>query len=64
MVSYDILFAAWVVSLFGFERFGLALSLGFLYVASNVDQWEEFGALAVVGVAYGVYKSLIKVVES
>lgn len=53
---------AWLISLF-FARFGLHYSLGFLYVASQVGQWEQFAALAVVLVLGALWRELEKTVE-
>jgi hypothetical protein len=62
-MDYGILLMAWFISLF-FARFGLHYSLGFLYVASQVTDWGQFAALAVLLVVGAFWRELQKTVES
>ena len=58
-MDYGILLIAWILSLF-FARFGLHYSLGFLYVASQVTDWQQFAALAVLLVVGALWRELAK----
>jgi hypothetical protein len=61
-MDYGILLMAWIISIF-FARFGLHYSLGFLFVAAHVTQWEQFGALAVVLILGAIWRELQKTAE-
>lgn len=61
-MDYGILLMAWIISLF-FARFGLHYSLGFLFVASQVVEWEQFAALSVILVLGALWRELQKTVE-
>lgn len=47
MPDYQMVFVAFFIGAF-FNRFGLYYSLGYLYAATQVTQWTQFGALTLV----------------